>query len=111
MIAVHETVQTAIARARAGEGPTLIECETYRWTPHSTAGDREFARTDEELGQWKAKCPGLRLEKQLLKEGHMTEELLHTVDEAIKKEVTEAVSFAEGAPYAAADVAFENVYV
>ena len=41
----------------------------------------------------------------------MTEELLHTVDEAIKKEVTEAGSFAESAPYAAADVAFENVYV
>ena len=111
VIAVHETVQTAIARARAGEGPTLIECETYRWTPHSTAGDREFARTEEELAQWKAKCPILRLEKRLLKEGHMTEEELLTVDEAIKKEVAEAVAFAEAAPYAAADVAFENVYV
>ena len=111
VVAVHETAQTAIARARAGEGPTLIECETYRWTPHSTAGDREFARTEEELAQWKAKCPVLRLEKRLLKEGHMTEEELLAVDEAIKKEVAAAVAFAEAAPYAAAEVAFENVYV
>ena len=111
VVAVHETVQTAIARARGGEGPTLIECETYRWTPHSTAGDREFARTEEELANWKAKCPVLRLEKRLLKEGHSTEEELKAIDEAIKKEVAEAVDFAEAAPYAAADVALENVYV
>jgi len=108
--AVHETVQAAVARARAGEGPTLIECETYRWMPHSTAGDREFARTEEELAQWKAKCPLERLEKRLLEEGHMTEDELKTVDDAIKKEVTEAVEFAEAAPYAAPDVALENVY-
>lgn len=111
VVAVHETVQTAIARARGGEGPTLIECETYRWTPHSTAGDREFARTEEELANWKAKCPVLRLEKRLLKEGHSTEEELKAIEEAIKKEVAEAVDFAEAAPYAAADVALENVYV
>jgi len=110
VIAVHETVQAAVARARAGEGPTLIECETYRWMPHSTAGDREFARTEEELAQWKAKCPLERLEKRLLEEGHMTEDELKTVDDAIKKEVTEAVEFAEAAPYAAPDVALENVY-
>ncbi len=110
VIGVHETVQAAIARARAGEGPTLIECETYRWTPHSTAGDREFARTEEELAQWKAKCPLKRLEKRLLKERHTTENELLSVDEAIKKEVAEAVAFAEAAPYAAPDVAYENVY-
>ena len=111
VIAVHETVRTAVARARAGEGPTLIECETYRWTPHSTAGDREFARTEEELALWKTKCPVLRLEKKIMEKGHMTEEELNAVYETIKKEVAEAVEFAEAAPYAAADVAFENVYV
>ena len=110
VVAVLKATQEAVLRARGGEGPTLIECETYRWTPHSTAGDREFARTAEELAEWKARCPVKRLQKRLLEKGHATREQLKKLDQGIKAEVQEAVAFAESAPYAAADVGLENVY-
>lgn len=109
-VKVHEATQEAIARARRGDGPTLIECETYRWTPHSTAGTREFARTEEELARWKARCPIRRLEAELLEAGHLSEDQIEKIDADAREEVDAAVAFAEDAPYAAAEVAFENVY-
>ncbi|MCZ6849231.1 MAG: thiamine pyrophosphate-dependent dehydrogenase E1 component subunit alpha, partial [Alphaproteobacteria bacterium] len=110
VVAVLNATQDAVLRARGGEGPTLIECETYRWTPHSTAGNREFARTAEELAEWKARCPVRRLQERLIEKGHATDEQLKKFDQEIQAEVEEAVAFAESAPYAAADVALENVY-
>jgi TPP-dependent pyruvate/acetoin dehydrogenase alpha subunit len=107
---VHEAAQEAIKRARAGGGPTFIECETYRWTPHSTAGDREFARTEEELAQWKAKCPIKRLEKQLLDSNQASADQLQKIDQEILAEVEQAIGFAEVAPYAPSETALENVY-
>ncbi len=111
VVAVYEATQRAVARARAGDGPTFIECLTYRWTPHSTAGDREFSRTDEELAGWKAKCPVMRLRKQLIAAGHASAQELDAVDLDIQREVAEGVEFAEAAPYAAPGVALENVYL
>lgn len=110
VIAVREAAQEAVLIARASEGPTLIECETYRWTPHSTAGDREFARTDDELAEWKARCPVKRLGNRLLEGGHVSREQLKEFGQGARAEVEEAVAFAQSAPYAAAHVALENVY-
>jgi len=107
---VHKAAQEAIKRARAGGGPTFIECETYRWTPHSTAGAREFARTDEELAQWKKKCPIKRLKKELLDSGQSSSDRLQKIDQVILTEVEQAILFAEAAPYAPSKTAIENVY-
>lgn len=110
VIAVYEATQEAVARARDGGGPTFIECQTYRWTPHSTAGAREFARTEEELNQWKKRCPILRLEKHLLEQAIATRAELDAVHDLARAEVDAAVQFAEAAPYAEPAVALENVY-
>ena len=56
VLAVYQATQGALARARAGEGPTLIECKTYRWHGHSEH-DKAFYRTDEELAMWKSRDP------------------------------------------------------
>ncbi len=109
-VKVYHATQEAIARARRGEGPTLIECETYRWTPHSTAGTREFARTPEEIASWKARCPIFRLKATLLAGKHATESQLAQWDKEAQSEVRAAVDFAETAPYAPGAVALENVY-
>lgn len=111
VLAVYDATKQAIARAREGGGPTFIECETYRWTPHSTAGDREFARTDEELASWKEKCPVRRLEAFLLESGRASQEELNTFDEAARVEVEDAIDWVEKASDPAPEVAFENVYV
>ena len=56
VLAVYQTTQGALARARGGGGPTLIECKTYRWHGHSEH-DKAFYRTDEELAMWKSRDP------------------------------------------------------
>ena len=56
VLAVYQATQGALARARGGEGPTLIECKTYRWHGHSEH-DKAFYRTDEELAMWKSRDP------------------------------------------------------
>ena len=56
VLAVYQATQGALARARGGDGPTLIECKTYRWHGHSEH-DKAFYRTDEELAMWKSRDP------------------------------------------------------
>ncbi|MGH9807169.1 MAG: thiamine pyrophosphate-dependent dehydrogenase E1 component subunit alpha, partial [Terriglobia bacterium] len=56
VLAVYQSTQGALARARSGQGPTLIECKTYRWHGHSEH-DKAFYRTDEELAMWKSRDP------------------------------------------------------
>src|SRR5947208_7154664 len=56
VLAVYQSTQGALARARSGEGPTLIECKTYRWHGHSEH-DKAFYRSDEELAMWKSRDP------------------------------------------------------
>ena len=111
VLAVYDATKQAVARAREGGGPTFIECETYRWTPHSTAGDREFARTEEELARWKAKCPVRRMEALLLESGKASQEELKALDDAVQAEVAEAIEWVEKAADPTPEVATENVYV
>lgn len=80
--AVHAAVATAAARARAGDGPTLIEAETYRWHGHNE-GEEVFSgvyRTDDEIAEWRAKDPIVRLRDRLESDGilsHDDAEALH----------------------------------
>ncbi len=64
-LAVYKATADAVARARAGEGPTLIECETYRMGAHTTADDAKRYRADEDVNIWKKKDPILRMKKFL----------------------------------------------
>ena len=68
VLAVHAAAGEAVRRARAGEGPTLLECKTYRTRPHAEGmGDFTY-RTREEVEEWKARCPIARLKATLLDE-------------------------------------------
>jgi pyruvate dehydrogenase E1 component alpha subunit len=69
VLAVIVAVNEAVERARAGEGPTLIECVTFRMSMHTTADDPKVYREDAEVEQWKAKCPILRFERHLKRKG------------------------------------------
>ncbi len=76
--AVYEAAQEAVDRARAGKGPTLLECETYRWHGHME-GDQVPYRTPEEVESWKKRCPILRWREVLEADG--------TLDDASAKAV------------------------
>ena len=94
--AIDEAIRAAIARAKAGEGPSLIECKTYRWLGHWT-GDPQPYRTREEIASWKEKCPIKRYRQKLLEQGFTAEEL-DAIEAAAQKEADEAAEFALQSP-------------
>jgi TPP-dependent pyruvate/acetoin dehydrogenase alpha subunit len=97
VLAVYQSMQGALKRARSGEGPTLIECKTYRWHGHSEH-DKAFYRTDEELAMWKSRDPIPTFTTYLKTMSVLTDEKLHEIEERVKSIIDEAVTFAESSP-------------
>ena len=92
--AVNATVAEAVARARAGEGPSIVECKTYRTRGHSRS-DRNLYRSKEEIEEWKAKCPIERLKKELVETGRVALSELEDITRRVNAEIDAAVVFAE----------------
>lgn len=107
--AVYEATQTAYERARKGEGPTLIECKTYRWRPHS-GRDVCDSRPPEELAEWKKRCPIQRFTEFITSKGIATEEELKAIEQRAIEEVKDAIKFAEESPMPAGEETLLNVY-
>ncbi len=107
--AVYDVVACAVARARSGAGPSLIEAKTYRWKGHSKSDGRKY-RTREEETAWKAKDPIARFKSRLIDEGIATEEQLNDIQARAKMEIERAVSFAENSPYPTLEMLEEDVY-
>jgi TPP-dependent pyruvate/acetoin dehydrogenase alpha subunit len=95
--AVREVAQEAADRARAGGGPTLLECRTYRHYGHSKADPGKY-RPKEEVEHWLARDPLPRARERLLSEG-VSEEDVAAVEQDIKERMERAVANAKAAPY------------
>jgi len=98
VMVVYDAATKAIARARAGEGPTFIECKTYRWYGHSEIDPAKY-RTKEEVEAWKKRDPLVLFEKVLRDKKLLTDELKDKIAKGITQEINEAVEFAEQSPY------------
>jgi len=109
VLAINEAVETAIARAHAGEGPTLIECKTYRWNGHWT-GDPQVYRSREEVEAWKLKCPIKRLRAHLIAEGILTAEECEAIARDAYDQVEAAARFALESPEPDPATVLEDVY-
>src|SRR6266581_2272515 len=109
VLAVYQATQGALASARAGDGPTLIECKTYRWHGHSEH-DKAFYRSKEELAMWKSRDPLITFEAYLTHMSVLTPEKEREVDERIKNVLDEAVRFAEDSPDPAPEEAVTDIY-
>ncbi len=107
--AVMRTAHAAIDRARHGEGPTLIECKTYRYHGHSEH-DQPFYRPKEELIEWESRDPIQRFEIYLEKKGYNVDQMKAETEKQIKEIVDEAVQFAEESPYPEGKEAMEDLY-
>jgi TPP-dependent pyruvate/acetoin dehydrogenase alpha subunit len=110
LIAVHEAAQAAINRARVGEGPTLLECKTYRWRGHSERDVNQVYRTQDEVEEWKKRCPIKRLREQLIARGVMSETLVDEIDAEVAAQVERAIEYAESCPQPDPAVALTHVY-
>src|SRR5213596_1781529 len=93
VLAVYEAVKTAVARARAGDGPTLIEAVTYRWGGHSMRANLPDYRTKDEEREWMEKDPIARLHSELERRGTSIIRLKE-LEEAVEGELDRAVRFA-----------------
>ena len=106
---VRETASAAVDRARAGGGPTLIECKTYRKLGHYV-GDPATYRPADEVERWMERDPLVRFAGELKSEGVGGEELSAIWEEALK-EVEEAVAYAKSSPSPAPEESLEDLYV
>jgi len=109
-VAVYSAVLRARERAVAGQGPTLIECKTYRCRGHGEA-DHQHYQPKDEIAAWKERCPIPRLTSALLSEELITDEDLRKMEAEVDEIVEEAVRFAEQSPYPQPQEALEDVFV
>jgi pyruvate dehydrogenase E1 component alpha subunit len=109
VLGVRAVTSEAVARARAGEGPTLIEAKSYRVTPHSAATKTDL-RPVEELDAWRARDPILGFSRHLAEEHGLEPARLEQIEEQARRDVEEAVEFALASPRPEPEAALEDVY-
>jgi TPP-dependent pyruvate/acetoin dehydrogenase alpha subunit len=109
VLAVYQATQGALARARSGGGPTLIECKTYRWHGHSEH-DKAFYRTDEELAMWKSRDPIPTFTTYLRARHVLDDKQEQDINARVEATIDEAVEFAMNAPDPDAADAVTDVY-
>jgi len=95
VLAVYSAAKEAVDRARAGGGPTLIECVTYRMSVHTTADDPKRYRQENEVQEWVAKDPLVRFQKYLKGKKVLTNKKIEVIEEEIRQEIKEAVEKTE----------------
>ena len=110
VLAVYEAAGEAIGRAREGEGPTLLECKTYRFHGHNM-GDPQQYRTREDIAEWSdGRDPLASFEKYLTKQGILTADESERIQKEAAEEIQEAVAFADESPYPGPEELYRDVY-
>lgn len=111
VLAVHEAAVEAVARARAGDGPTLIECKTYRWRAHTERKEQADRRPKEEIEKWKLDDPIKRFVEFIgSQQGQLTDEEWKTMDREILEEIEKSVVFAKASPFPRPEAALDDVF-
>ncbi len=109
VLALRSVMEKAVVRARKGDGPTLIECKTYRFFGHSRKDPSPY-RTREEEEKWKTKDPLTTFRRKLLEKGIVTEQSLSQMEDEIEHRLDDAVQFANESPYPDVDTLCKDIY-
>ncbi len=109
-LAVYTVVHEAVERARRGEGPTFVECVTYRIGAHSTSDDPTRYRTNEEVERWKRRDPVERLHKWLAQKGLTGDEQRAAIEAELDAEVVAAIKEVEPLAAPSRESLFDDVY-
>jgi 2-oxoisovalerate dehydrogenase E1 component len=110
VLAVHEAAREAVRRARAGEGPTFLECKTYRTRSHAEGMRDAGYRTVDEVESWKGRSPITRLKEYLVTEGIASEDDCARIEAEVELEMEEARKFAAEGPYPDPSTVTDHVY-
>jgi len=109
VLEVYKAAQSAVTRARKGEGPGLIEAKTYRIEGHFV-GDPNRYRPREEIEEWKKRCPIIRFRKYLISNKYLNEEEIKEIDNRIQEEIDKAEIYAKESPEPSIDQLTEDIF-
>jgi pyruvate dehydrogenase E1 component alpha subunit len=110
VLGVYEAAGEAVAAARSGAGPRLLEFRTYRWRHHFEGGYFPDLRPKDEIEAWKEKCPIKRFEQRLLADGVLDREQQEAINLQVLSRVEDAVNYAIESPFPDPEDALEGVY-
>jgi TPP-dependent pyruvate/acetoin dehydrogenase alpha subunit len=110
VLAVYQAAAEAVRRARAGEGPTLIECHTYRTRAHSEGMRDAGYRTQEEIDQWKARDPIKLWEARLLAAGIATQAEISALEAEVSQRAEAAAQFARQSPLPSPETVMDHLF-
>ena len=110
IFAVHQAANAAVERARAGLGPSLIECKTYRWRGHTERRGQADSRNAAEVDSWKARDPIAQLERRLRDQGELDDAGLQAIEGDIQGALEAAIAFAEASPFPTPEQATDDVF-
>jgi 2-oxoisovalerate dehydrogenase E1 component alpha subunit len=110
VLAVYQVVREAAERARAGEGPTLVEAKLYRFQPHTSDDDDRTYRDPDEVKAWKARDPLALFEQRLRELGALDDAQVEAIAADIRRTVDAATDTAEAAPLPDAATFDAHVY-
>ena len=120
VIAVYETVKAAVARARAGQGPSLVEARTYRYQDHSEGlrrvvqtqaqGGPAPYRSEEEVAYWRDRDPIVLLKGRLAAQGLASETEMAAMEKEVRDQIDEALEFAQDSPYPDPEEIFDDLF-
>jgi len=111
VLEVYRVTKEAVERARRGEGPSLIECKTYRWKGHHVGEPGLVYRLEKETQEWKERCPIKTFQERLIKEKIFSKKELDLIEKDTKKMIREAADFAIQSPYPDEKQAYEDLFV
>ncbi|HET6225347.1 MAG TPA: pyruvate dehydrogenase (acetyl-transferring) E1 component subunit alpha [Bacteroidia bacterium] len=106
---VHEAIESAVARARKGDGPTLLEMKTYRYKGHSMS-DAQTYRTKEEVAEYKLQDPIERVLATIKSNKWLSDADIEVIEKRVDDEVADSVKFAEESPFPTVDELYKDVY-
>jgi TPP-dependent pyruvate/acetoin dehydrogenase alpha subunit len=110
ILAVYQVTKEAVDRARAGQGPTLIECVTLRMGPHSSSDDPTRYRDEKQYEAWKKRDPIQRFQQYLTQKGLWSKAAEESLQEELKAMLIEEIEKVEKVPPPSIETLFEDVY-
>ena len=111
VFAVYEAASQAVERARSGQGPSLLECKTYRYEGHSLGDNPLNYRLKEEEERWRARDPLILFRNRVLEEGALQEAELDEIVRRVEQLIQDAVKYGDESPLPAPEEVYDNVYV
>ena len=111
LFAVYEAAGLAVDRARSGQGPSLLECKTYRYYGHTVFDNPRNYRSEEEETQWKGRDPLKLFRARVLEQGSLEEAEMDRIDQQAEQLIRDAIKFADDSPLPSVEEVYTDVYV